>query len=500
VRSSLVGRTSWSALATTLTFGSRFLAGVVCARILGPEEVGRLFYLLWMAELLSSLTFLALQTTMTRYVADLRGQGRDAAAGALAHWLARWHLALVLVGAAVILAVGSRTHVVGDGKLLWTALAAYLALHGWGALYIAWLEGTQRFDVSARLNLMAGVALALGAAVGAVAGGLGGAMAGYIVGAAVPAVAGWRRWLTEPAVGGVDADMRRRVARYAASAWLAAVISVLVWSRSEFYFLERFWGAEAVAMFGVALALATLATQLPALLSGALLAHFASHSATADRDAVRGTYAAGTRFAALFGFPISLIGASVASPLLTTVYGDRFASAGAVATILLAFSALGVANVGSALLYGLERASFIALGGLLGAALFVAGALLVIPQWGPAGAAWTRGLVQLSMVALGTWYIARRLECEVPFRAVGRTLVAAGGAGLVALVAGRWAVGAPGLLSGVGAAGLTYVLLLRLTRAVEPADAEILRNAVGLLSPPFAAPVRSALLWLAPGG
>lgn len=92
--------------------------------------------------------------------------------------------------------------------------------------------------------------------------------------------------------------------------------------------------------------------------------------------------------------------------------------------VLVLTAVISFATIGSSLIYAMERSGFIALSSAVGAATSLLLAILLVPRLGVWGAVWCRLVVQWSMVALGTWFISRRLRFAFPFRALGRTLLA----------------------------------------------------------------------------
>jgi O-antigen/teichoic acid export membrane protein len=124
-------------------------------------------------------------------------------------------------------------------------------------------------------------------------------------------------------------------------------------------------------------------------------------------------------------FPLTFGCAAIAPLLLPLFYGIQFAPAIPSSIVLVAGASIGAtATVGSSLIYALERSRFIFWSGIPGAFLSVAAGLLIIPRWGVLGAALSRTGVQFAMVALGVWYIHKKLRCPVPFSSVLRTVVA----------------------------------------------------------------------------
>ncbi len=69
----LLSKTAWSALASLLNTVGSFVSGIVVARTLGPTVVGTLAYIVWLVSIANVLTNLGLQSSLTRYLAELHG-------------------------------------------------------------------------------------------------------------------------------------------------------------------------------------------------------------------------------------------------------------------------------------------------------------------------------------------------------------------------------------------------------------------------------------------
>jgi O-antigen/teichoic acid export membrane protein len=243
-------------------------------------------------------------------------------------------------------------------------------------------------------------------------------------------------------------------------------VSLVAWSRLEFGFLEAAGDRHGIAMFSVALTLAQLATQVPLLLGGALLAHFSALTGTGEIDAGRRTYATATRIIAFVAFPMCFGTAALAPTLVPLLFGRAFSSAVPVASVLVAFGAVGaIATVGSSYVYATEKSRFIALSGAASAVVAVLAFAYCIPRWGANGAAWARSVVQCLSVAAGIAYIKASLGSSFPLRQVARiamgAALSAGTAALVVRVPTQaWLATVAGFLAYVA----TYLLATRYLR------------------------------------
>jgi O-antigen/teichoic acid export membrane protein len=491
---SLLHKTGWGTLATASLVIARFCVTVFTARHLGPAGAGRLTYLLWIQEMVATVTAFGMQSCVTRYVADLTGRGAVEEGRGLASWLYARYLVLALAGGAGISLVAVQTWRPAVDPLVWIALAAGLVAQSMGAFYTAYLAGRQEFDRIARMNLVSSGALVTGAALGMLWWGTAGILLGYAAGSLFPALLSIDL-LRGRARHAIDRTLTRSSLKYSAYAWCAAIVSACVWSRIEVVFLERYWGSQEVAMFSIGLTLSALATQVPMLMSTALMPHFAESAARSGVD--RDTYASATRLLAALLFPLCLGTASLVPTLLPAVYGPAFRAAVPNAMVLVALSALSLMNVGSALLYASGRAWFVAASGLAGAILSLAGCAAVIPVWGAWGASLSRSVVQTAMAILGLWYIQRHLGCPAPLRALSKILLASAMAALASFAAITRFPTVAALALAIPLAAVVYLVMLRLTHALDAGDAVSLRSASDRMPALIAAPVAGLLEWLA---
>jgi len=457
------------------------VAAVIAARTLGPTIGGSLVYLTWISDTAATVAALGLPSTITRFTAALNGEEREDEAGALVRRLYAVQLSSAVCGALLLVIVARLSRSATSGAV-WLSISLAFLLQTAGAFYTAYLAGVQRFKQTARLNAISGILLVTGVLCGACRFGLIGAVWGYAAGALPAALASVRLAIPARSDVRLRRDLRRRIFRYSLFAWASTLITAMIWSRMEIYFLKRYWTADAVAMFTVGITLSSLAAQGPLLLSGAMFSHFAGLAGTRDWAALHATYASATRRLALLLFPACLGLASITPTLLPMVYGEAYRPAVPTAMVLIAFAALSFATIGSSLIYGMEKAWFIAAGGLGGAALSLTASMIVIPHYGVWGAVWSRAAVQTAMVALGLWFISRKLLCAVPLWALTKTLLAASLAALAAYAATTIHRGLAGLGLALIASPLLYALLAILFGLVESSDWRRLRLAAGNLS------------------
>jgi O-antigen/teichoic acid export membrane protein len=479
-REGLLSNVDWSALAGLTTMAGRFAAGVAVARLLGPTRSGTLLYLLWIGEFDVIVATLAVPYAVTRFIADLVGQGRRAEAEATQAWLYRRFVGLAGAGAVAAAAICWRA--AGDEALLLScAMGAHVFTLALSTYYLAYLSGLQDFRRSARLAVVSSVALVAGVVAGGRALGVFGAVLGYLMGSVPGAALSTRCLALGAGAPAVPHDLRSRIMKYAMYTWVSAIVSAFVNTRSEVFFIERYAGSFWVAMFTIGTSLSMLATQGPLLLTGALLPYFAQLAGSGRHDALRARYVVAIRVLAFMLAPLCFGLASLMPVVLPLVYGPEYSAAIGPAIVLAAASVVAFGTVGTAALQAFERAGCNALVGTLGAISAVLAGFFLVPRMGIWGAVWSRAAIQVAMLCLGATYLATRHGCRFPLRDVGKILVAAGlcaasSAGLVALIRGPVAVAVA-----VPVAAGVYFLLIRAMHLLRPEDAALLHDLTGRL-------------------
>jgi O-antigen/teichoic acid export membrane protein len=311
-----------------------------------------------------------------------------------------------------------------------------------------------------------------------------GAVAGYIAFLALPALGALMliaprgiRQRTRPVL---EPGLRRRVARYAFDTWLPGLVAAIVWTRAELFFLDRYFSEEVVGYFAVALGMAALATQLPLLLSGALLPHMAQRLGEGKVEAVQALYASATRILAFVAFPLAAVIAGSAPVLVPLMYGEKFIPAvGSVAVLVSVAAVAAAGSAGSALVYAAERSSFMLLVGIVGSVAVIACGVTVIPHFGAAGAAWSRAVIQVSSVAWGMWFIATKLRYNPPVASLLKTAIASAASGAAAFaVTWQWHYASWSLPLAVIAAMMSFLALTWLLKPLDSADTHALWQVV----------------------
>jgi O-antigen/teichoic acid export membrane protein len=469
-RKSLTHKTGWSAVASFFNFFARLMTGIIIARWLGPDGNGQVAYLIWIIETASVFVELGLESSLTRYLAEF-GLNSDAPTiWGIAHWMYSRFILRTILGALLVAGFcffyRSPAHI-SYAHFGWV-LTLYFILRSFGNAYQAFLIGIQQYSLSAKVNFISGLALLAGVAFGIPWLGVSGAIAGYALGILLPALGSVVVLVKTFGFPPPPAPLRRRIWIYSLQTWAAILVSAFVWSRMEVFFIERYWSAHEVSMFVIGLGLAALIVQTSAMLTGAFLSHFAELSGTQEINKIRKTYSSATRLLALLVFPMAFGCAGLVPVLLPLLYGESFRPAIPNAMVLVAASGLMFCNIGSALIYGMEKSRFIAVSGFLGAGAALLADFLIIPGFGAWGAVWAKTTIQFLMIATGVVYIHFFLGCPFPFKSVFKIFIGSTFCGLSAFGMVRIFPTMGGLAAAVLAGFFVYGALLWLLKAIHP--------------------------------
>jgi len=312
--------------------------------------------------------------------------------------------------------------------------------------------------------------------VGAWLWGVAGALAAYVVGSVLLAFPGLRLLGKKPGVG---QDLRGHIMRFALTSWSAGVIGGLVWSRSEIVFLEHFVGIRAVGLFAAASTLTLMATTLPVLLNSALLPYFSEQHGLEAREPIHRVYRAMTGIVALLVAPACVGAAAIAPVLVPLLFGAEFADATPIAMVLLIPAGIGaVAASTTNLIYSTGKSAILLISNAVGLAGTILLALLVIPRFGLMGAAWSRAAVHVTVVAIETWYVSKKLGFTPPYRALGAITLASLIQGIVAYGLTIGVGGVTSLVLAIPAAIIVYMLALRALAVLPMLDPGLVDNAI----------------------
>jgi O-antigen/teichoic acid export membrane protein len=455
------------------------IVSVAAARFLGPAGMGRQSFIAFVALSATSLFSGGLAESLMRYVGESFGRERPSEATGLILWGARLSAAGAALAGGLLAAIALAG---ADPQAAWIFAGAAAALAILHSIPSAALIGAQRWREASIVGLLTGT-FAVPGMIAVLA--LGGGITGMFVVEAIVAAANlvfttvlarraYRRLAARPAI--VPA-IRHAAGRFALWSTLAVVLTLIVFRRSEFFFLDHFSSDAEIAVYSIAFAsiyaIALLAEALAAALSPAFATLFGAGAA----DRLRSGFGRGVRLLITATIPITAAVLALGPEALVLVYGDDYSNTGAVLRwMVLAVPLLPMLNVSNALLVGMGRAKPLLVVGSIAAVLNVSLALALIPRLDAVGAGLANAGAQI-VVAVGMMAYASRLVGRVPidFRALLRTVVAAVPGGLAAWLAVSALPEIVGLVLGLIACVLVFACVARLVGILRQDDADWLR-------------------------
>jgi O-antigen/teichoic acid export membrane protein len=493
LRNTLLGFSSGAAVAL-----AGFIGNAITARLLGPDKLGVFAYVVFCVTIASMIAGLGIGIVQQRYIPNLRAEGKDDEADGLIGATTRLSMLAAIVGAVLLFAYlywPGRDAMEGPSETSRDVVIAFaltwFIFWRMGDTYQFYLRGEQRFGELARLSAVSALIKLAVIALGAWFFGIPGALAGYIAGNLLPAARIFRLLRITPRV---SRSLRRPVVRFALASWVTAVLGGLVFGRTEILFLEHYTGIGAVGYFAAAVTVAEMAVQLPPLLLSALLPRFSEQHGLGEHEHMRRLYRTMTALIAALIVPICLGLAAIAPVLVPLLFGAEFTDSVPVAMVLLvaaAVSSLGVTTF--YLLQSIGKTGLLLISNAIGLVGTIALGFVLVPRYGLIGAAWSRGIVQVSVVLIETWYVTRRVGISPPYRALGSITVAAVAQAAVAYFITVELGGPVSLLVAIPAAIVTFLVALRVLGVMRSVDPGLRDRLVGKV-PQRVRPVISRIL------
>lgn len=472
-RNTYLGFTSGAAVAL-----AGFIGSAIAARLLGPEGMGVIAYVVWCVTVATTIAGLGIGMVQQRFVPSLRAEGKNDETEGLIGATTRLAILAAIVGGLLLFCwlywPGSsaiETHSGAPLIVLIGLVLAWFVCWRMADVYLNYLKGEQRFGEFARLSASSAVLKLVVMGLGAWLFGVAGALAGYVAGYVLPASRVWKLLRNKPSVG---QQLRRQVMGFALASWAAGVIAGLAFGRTEIVFLERYAGIGAVGLFAAAAMLTDTMMLLTPLLLSALLPYFSEQHGLGAHDHLHRLYRTATGLVALLVAPLCVGIAASAPVLMPLVFGAEFADAAPVASVLLIAAAVCLPGVVTAyLIYSTGKIGLLLISNGVGLAGTIALGFVLIPHYGLMGAAWSRAIVLVSVVAIETWYVTRRLGFAPPYRALGAITIAAALEGSVAFALITAFGGIISLVLAIPASVVVYAVALRTLAVLPMVDPEL---------------------------
>ncbi len=484
---SLLRGGAWTIVAFVLPQLFTLVLSVAAARYLGPRDMGRQSYIAFLSATVGLCLTLGLPLAVQRHVASSLGENRPGQARVLASWATRRAVVSAAVALVVVASMRFLTYPeLGTAWLLAGMVSAVAILHGLAAQV---LFALQRFRLATVYGLAAGLftlvttitVLSLGYGITAffAAELAGGVLSLLGTGLAVRRVV--RRLPRDPAL---SRDLRGDVLRFAGLSSIGLLIDVVLFRRSEFFFLQAFSEDREIAVYSIAFAAVAAASRLTEAVVAVVLPAVSTLAGAGHGTRIAAGYVRAMRLMTLLAMPVAALSMTLGPLAVRIAYGEQYERVGTVLVVLAPVPLLlgPLAGVASATLNGLGKLVPPLVFAGAGLVVNLALDLALIPRWDAVGAALANGGGQLVSGLLLLRYTSRHIEVSWvgPLLVRGAAAAAAAGAVGAGWAAAAGVLGDPvalllGLVSGLGA----FVLVARALGALAPDDGDLLRRALG---------------------
>ena len=365
IRERVLRNTLFSSVAMYTEFALGMVVSILIARHLGPDMFGAYSTVIWIVAMGVAATNSGTASAAIRFVAELRGAGRESEVRALVAYLRRaqrWFMAAVLLISGVSLWMAGQ-HVAPEFDHVWLFgfLVLAIALRANYMFNIGVAKGLEDFRINAMVALIAApLNLALVLVCTLLELSAEWLLGVFLVSGAVFASASWvqMRRLLPPGderpllPDGLVARVRRQML------YSAGIVSIgyVVGSEVEVMFLTALADTHDAGQFKVGYQLAYGASHLVPGVFGALLLPMMANALSQGRAVAGRRYAASTAYLALLALPLTAFGIALSSPLIGLLYGSEYAPAAHVFAVCIGGAALTVSTQGaSSLLISADR-------------------------------------------------------------------------------------------------------------------------------------------------
>ncbi len=400
------------------------VSSVLIARFLTVGDMGRQSYISFVQLSLILVCSFGFSGALIRYGGELLGQGRLSTLRGLIWWTTKIQIGGALLTFVIMGGIGLFGHSL-RAAWIWAAVGTAFSTfqnvpNGVLSVLRKWREGSI-------ITLVVGLAFTVGIAVVLA---LGGGVAGvFAVGAVLSIIATvWTTVLAQKylhAVAPVSAPVSylyRPMVGFAMTIWASYLLTLVVLRRSEFFFLEHYSSANAIAYYSVAFAIVAGLGSAVESLGAVVSPTVAALHGAGDAGRINTGFSRALRFVTLTAIPISTFGIVFGPAVIRVVYGSEYSrTASPLRIMLLAFPVISLMSLCNGLLWGVGHVRVWLLVFCFAAVVDVGLDFLLVPAHGEVGAAWANNSAQVFASILVVGYTIKKFG---PFDWQGPVLAA----------------------------------------------------------------------------
>src|SRR4051812_15096713 len=348
----------WKMLSNALPQLYALVLSVVAARYLGPSGMGRQSFIAFVEATAITLLSGSFSLALLRYIGEAVGAGRAGSARWLALRILWIELVAALVGGSILVVIAAHG---GKPRDAWLFAALAVVSSIVATVPGAVLAGLQRWRDATIAGLTTG---GVGVVAAIVVLSLGGRITAlFVIEAIVTTIA--LLWTGALALGALAdlheqpapaPDLLRGTVRFAAFSFGGTVLYLIVWRRSEFFFLQHYSSDRQIAFYSIAYAVATGVVRLPSAMGEVLAPAVATLFGAGAHERIRAGFSRALRLLLLATLPVTAAAAALGPAAIRLIWGEAFSPARGPFLVMVAASLLTPVTVLCAsLLAGLGR-------------------------------------------------------------------------------------------------------------------------------------------------
>ncbi|WP_422040336.1 lipopolysaccharide biosynthesis protein [Roseibium sp.] len=447
-----------------------FVCSIIVARTLGVEGTGIVAYALWFMSVATVVSDFGMPQATLRFIA--RDADADVRKSPLfRNLLRRFVLTTGLMAGGILLyALWQQSQDNMPGSMVWIATTVLFLSYAYATMAIGAGQGLGQFDRTAAMTLVGCLVQPVLVFAGAFVLGPVGAILGHAT-RHLPQALDLRRYIGGPPPP--DRKLPNDVALYARNNWFSGSIFALFGARIELAVIGFFFTFTQVGYYAIGLTMSGMVAQFAIFSLAFVIPQFGVLHDQKDDRAIRAAFEGTIRWLGIVIAPIAIGGASIAPELIPLVFGEDFRPAVWPAVILLGFSiAQALSSVISRAILAKDRSADELRMTIAWCAITTVALLLIVPAFGPIGAAIARAAASVLLLLILGIYCRRVLQLKIPVFALLKCICAALlCAGTATLVLSRFD-GIAGLLVAVSAAAVVYLGALAAFRTVPKSEYE----------------------------
>ncbi len=408
------------------------ISSVILARSLHANNLGVFHQVLWFSGLVSTLISLGFITCIIKFSAEYKAKGLKKNIASLTKFIVKVELAITLLSsvALIFMSTSIADHYFSPDQSILFVISFLAITPGMQtAIFSALLEGNQIFKYQ-NIHSMTVTPIAILTKITLMMTGFGVTsllvcnLAFSIVNLiyyyyAVKKEQILPEWSSiEP----LDPKSKKDVLNYNRSVFSIVVIDLIVWSRSENYFLGRYCSAAQVAYYNIAQNLIHKFTGIIPTLMWKMLLPLASENEGKNNLSYRKkTYFHAVRYSAFILFPLITLCFIGAYELIVIFYGQEYSQVQICFQIMCVGALItSLTQPGSAIIYATNKQGFIFWYGLVLAFLNIGLDIWLIPKYQAIGAS-ICFTITTSLGALGGFFfLTTRLKLKIPLIAISK--------------------------------------------------------------------------------